>query len=154
MTDSIYDELVQAVHMGRPFVVDFEKRNIKLGRGCYLVKNGEWDTAKSLLPQDLHGVDVLKTIEDMYFSYKHSLPSERNDNKRRKYFKALPIEEIPMGLLWGGDYREKAQAKLEGFILCSILSGAFKWTENMGKWFYQSKNDPDLVILRSWIENN
>ena len=53
-----------------------------------------------------------------------------------------------------GERREVTQCKLEGFILCMIILGKFVWDEStMGKWFWQSKNDPDLVILRSWIEN-
>lgn len=153
MYNSIYEELNHQVFLGCPFSVDFEKRNIKVDKK-YLVKNGEWDEERQLLPVELQDVDILKTIEDMYFKYKYSLPSERNDGKRKRYFKAAKMEEIPDAMLWNSDYREREQAKLEGFILCSILSGKFKWTEDMGKWFYQSKNDPDLVILKSWIENN
>lgn len=153
MRNSIYEELHHEVFLGNSFSVDFGKRNIKVGKK-YLVKNGEWDEERQLLPVGLQDVNILKTIEDMYFKYKYSLPSERSDSKRRKYFKAAKMEEIPDALLWNSDYRDIEQAKLEGFILCSILCGKFKWTEDMGKWFYQSKNDPDLVILRSWVENN
>ena len=50
--------------------------------------------------------------------------------------------------------REVEQARLEGFILCSVLNGTLTWDEpTMGKWFWESKKDPDLVILRKWIEN-
>ena len=53
-----------------------------------------------------------------------------------------------------GERREVARAKLEGFVLCMIVNELFVWNETeIGKWFWQSKNDPDLVILRSWIEN-
>ena len=48
--------------------------------------------------------------------------------------------------------REVARAKLEGFILCVVLSGKFKWAKEMGSWFWVSKSDPDLVILRQFIE--
>ena len=93
-------------------------------------------------------------IRDLYTSYKYSLPSERNDNKRRRYFKALSVDELTDEQLIKADKRETRQAALEGFILCSILTGQLKWDEAiMGKWFYQSVSDPDLVILRSWIEN-
>jgi general stress protein 26 len=36
-----------------------------------------------------------------------------------------------------------------------ILSGQLTWDEDVmkGKWFYQSENDPDLILLRSWVEN-
>ena len=85
---------------------------------------------------------------------KHSLPSERSDSKRTKYFKALSIREMTDRQLMIADRREGAQARLEGFILCAIISGKLKWTNEMGSWFWQSKNDPDLIILKSWIENN
>ena len=107
-----------------------------------------------LVARPYNDYDVIKHIEEIYEFYKFSIPSERSDNKRRKYFKALSIEEIPDNRLLFAGKREVERARLEGFILCSILSDKFKWTEDLGKWFYQSKNDPDLVILRSWIENN
>ena len=97
---------------------------------------------------------VLATIEEFYKNYKYSLPSERSDNKRKKYFKALPVNELSDKQLMTADRREVTQAELEGYILCMILEGKFVWDEStMGKWFWQSNSDPDLVILRSWIEN-
>ena len=53
-----------------------------------------------------------------------------------------------------GERRDKAQIELELYVLCQILGG-FKWNpEKMGRWFWQSKVDKDLVILRHWIEPN
>jgi hypothetical protein len=55
-------------------------------------------------------------------------------------------------MLYGVD-REVAQFKLETYLLAWILSGLFVWDEeSMGKWFWQSQNDKDLVILRNWID--
>ena len=94
-------------------------------------------------------------IEILYENYKYSLPSERSDSKRRQYFKALPVDKLTDEQMATGERREVARAKLEGFILCMIVDGFFVWDEDeLGKWFYQSKRDPDLVILRNWIENN
>ena len=131
---------------------------MKVGKE-YLIKNGEYDTSREVFDMghreiyDLYS--VLHMLRMLYQNYKYSLPSERSDSKRKKYFKALPIEEIPDDKLFIAERRESAQARLEGFILCAIITGQFKWDEEiMGKWFYQSENDPDLVILRSWIENN
>lgn len=149
---TIFTELMQRVDSGETFHVDFQKRNMKVGK-TYLIKNGEYDTTRSL-GFEWHESEILRMIEELYTNYKHSLPSERNDSKRTKYFKALSISEMTDRQLMIADRREGAQARLEGFILCAIISGKFKWTENMGKWFWQSKNDPDLVILKSWIENN
>ena len=50
--------------------------------------------------------------------------------------------------------RETSQASLEGFVLCMIVNGQLIWDENImnGKWFWQSQTDPDLVLLRNWVE--
>lgn len=149
---TIFTELMQRVDSGETFQINFQKRNMKVGK-TYLIKNGEYDTTRSL-GFEWHESEILRVVEGLYANYKHSLPSERNDSKRTKYFKALSISEMTDRQLMIADRREGAQARLEGFILCAIISGKFKWTEDMGKWFYQSKSDPDLVVLRSWIENN
>jgi hypothetical protein len=153
MTKSIYGELMQRVDSGETFHIDFKTRTMKVGKD-FLVKNGEYDGARSFWPT-MKMNDMLNVIEDLYQHYKYSLPSERSDSKRKKYFKALPIESLTDKQLIIADRREGAQARLEGFILGMILNGSFVWDEQkLGKWFWQSKNDPDLVILRSWIENN
>ena len=149
---TIYEELIRRVSDGETFNIDFKNQTIKVGK-AYLIKNGEYDKKKfSWAPVSID--DVLNTIDRLYHEYKYSLPSERNDNKRKKYFKALPIDELTDIQLITAKNREVAQASLEGFILCSILYGNLVWDEDkMGKWFWQSEIDPDLVILRSWIEN-
>lgn len=154
----IYLELIERVSNGETFSVDFKKRNMKVGKE-YLIKNGEYDTSRALFPKlydepySLHV--ILHQIRDLYRNYKYSLPSERSDSKRRKYFKALSIDELTDEQLMRAQKREETQAALEGFVLCSIISGHLVWDKEVmqGAWFYQSKNDPDLVILRSWIEN-
>lgn len=153
MTKSIYGELMQRVDSGETFHIDFKTRTMKVGKD-FLVKNGEYDGTRSFWPT-MKMNDMLSVIEDLYQHYKYSLPSERSDSKRKKYFKALPIESLTDKQLIIADRREGAQARLEGFILGMILNGSFVWDEQkLGKWFWQSKNDPDLVILRNWIENN
>ena len=153
---TIYEELVRRVSDGESFYISLEKRQMKIGKEPIVVCNGVYDVTRTLMyDDDLTDINtVLLEIEHLYQNYKYSLPSERSDNKRKKYFKALSINDITDNQLMMAERREVAQAKLEGFILCAILSGKFKWTEELGNWFYQSKIDPDLVILRSWIENN
>ena len=42
---------------------------------------------------------------------------------------------------------------ISGFILCAILMNHLRWEDlTEEKWFYQSPNDKDLIILRQWIE--
>ena len=151
---TIFKELVERVSNGETFHIDFEKLIMKVGKD-FLIKNGEYDTSRLLFNQSEDPCPmelILRTIDVLYERYKYSLPSERSD-KRKTYFKALPMEEITDEQLMGAERREVAKSKLEGFILCMILEGRFVWDDNtMGKWFYQSKDDSDLVILRKWIE--
>ena len=155
---SIYLELIERVSNGEPFHIDFEKRDMKVGKE-YLIKEGKFDGIRPLLLcsdfdelQRLEG--ILSIIEGLYAKYKYSLPSERSDNKRKKYFKALPMEEITDEQLMVAERRETSQAALEGFVLCMIVNGQLVWDEKImnGKWFWQSQTEPDLVLLRSWVE--
>lgn len=149
----IYFEALERVQNGEPFYIDFEKRIMKVGRDK-LIDNGEWDTSKVLHTYNIYDEHVLlHMIRELYRNYKYSLPSLRSDSKRKKYFKALPIEELTDEEMIFSLPREVAQFALEAFVLCTILSGDFVWDEDLhGKWFYQRPSDPDLVILRSWVE--
>ena len=150
---TIYEEFVQRVSDGETFYINFKNKSMKIGKR-FVITDGVYDAERKLIDSDCNDVTaVLKQIENLYDDYKFSVPSERSDSKRRKYFKALPIDKLPDEKLMIAQRREVAQAKLEGFILCMVLNGQLKWTDEMGKWFWVSKNDPDLVILRNFIEN-
>lgn len=149
---TVYEELVQRVYDGDTFYINFKNRSMKIGKK-FIIADGIYDTERELIDCNYASTaDILSKIESLYADYKYSIPSERSDNKRRKYFKALSIEEIADEKLMIAQRREVAQAKLEGFILCMVLNGKFKWTTEIGQWFWQSKNDPDLVILKNWVE--
>lgn len=144
---TIFEKAVDAVTNGEKFKVNLEKRNLQIGNK-YLIKDGKYDGV-------LHNCVgfSISTFEELYQIYKHSRPSERSENKQRKYFKALKLNELEEDDMLYGDDRELAQLSLELYLLCWILSGTFVWDEeSMGKWFWQSQNDKDLVILRSWID--
>ena len=146
---TIYEELVKRVSEGEAFHIDFEKRTMKIGKQK-IIDNGKYDENRTLI--DFKGM-IFQTIDDLYKNYKYSLPSERSDSKRQKYFKALAVDEMTDEQLMCAERREIAQSKLEGFILCMVLMNVFTWDEfTMGRWFYQSTEDEDLVILRSWVE--
>lgn len=150
----IMEELVERVYDGEKFHIDLEKRNMKVGND-YLIRDGEYDKSKYQISDNSHIElnTVLFAIETFYNDYKYSIPSERSEGKRRKYFKALPIEELTDEQLVVGMPREVAQCALEGYMMCYILDGSLYWDEQlMGKWFWQSKNDNDLVILKKWIK--
>ena len=59
-------------------------------------------------------------------------------------FKALPESELTDDDMLYGVPREDAERQLE-----KAMKG-FSMPEDAGTWFWQSKNDKDLVIVRSW----
>ena len=89
---SIYLELLERVNNGEYFHINFEKKNMKVGND-YLIKEGEFDESKKLIDDlEFYSLnEILDNIEMLYEEYKYSLPSERSDNKLRKYFKELPM---------------------------------------------------------------
>lgn len=151
MSMIIYDELLERVREGETFSINLEKRNLRVGNK-WLVKSGAIADGDVIANIQYAPETMLLYIEYLYDKYKHSMPSERSESKRRLYFKALPVDKMSVIEMAVGEPREYARARLEGFILCSILMGYLEWNEDWGNWFYQSATDPDLVILRTWIE--
>ena len=149
---SILLEGLKRVESGERFHINFEERTMKIGQDK-VINNGEYDTMQVLYDEKFDNPrELLDKVRELYITYKFSLPSERSDKKRKKYFKAFPIEELTDEQLIYGVRREVAQYMLEAFILCAILNGDFIWSDEIhGKWFYQDKLEQDLVILKKWI---
>ena len=149
---NIFLKGLEQVENGERFYIDFEQRTMKIGQDK-VINNGEYDTSQVLCDERFENPRaLLDKVRELYITYKFSLPSERSDKKRKKYFKALPIEELTDEQLIYGERREVAQYILEAFILCAILNGDFIWNDEIhGKWFYQDKLEQDLVILKKWI---
>ena len=98
--------------------------------------------------------EFFSKVEELYHRYKHSIPSERSESTPRRYFMALPERELSDDDMLYGARRDKSQIELELFILCQLLGG-FNWNpEKFGWWFWQSKEDKELIILRQWVEPN
>ena len=149
---SIFLKGLEQVENGERFCINFEKRTMKIGQDK-LIDNGEYDITQILYDESFdNSRTLLDKLRELYIAYKFSLPSERSDKKRKKYFKALPIDELTDEQLIYGTRREIAQYMLEAFILCAILNGDFVWDDEIhGKWFFQDKSEQDLVILKKWI---
>ena len=147
--DNIYQNAIQAVESGSTFKVDFQSRSLKID-GKYVIENGKYEgeLGVSSCSED----EFLATIEELYHNYKHSIPSERSEGKSHRYFTALPERGLSDEAMLYGERRDKAQIELELYILCQITNG-LQWNpQKMGKWFWQSETDKDLVILREWVE--
>ena len=133
-------ELEQKIENGAKFHISFEKRELHIDGKQVDVSCAEQDFS-------------FEKLENLYRRYRHSLPGER-DNSRRNYFIALPEEELSDDDMFYGERRQIARFRLEFYVLRAIVSGALVWNEDWGKWFWQSKNDKSLVLLRSWVEQN
>lgn len=147
--ENIYHEAVRAVGEGARFKVDFRRRSLKID-GKYVIRDGRYDGELGV--PACTGDEFFSNMEDLYRRYKHSVPSERSESKSRQYFRALPEKDLDDGDMLYGERRDKAQAELELYLLCRILDGLEWHPETMGRWFWQSKADKDLVILREWVE--
>lgn len=96
----------------------------------------------------------VEELENLYHSYKFSIPTEKEENKRKPYFKALSIDELTSEALFLGINREIAREQLELTLLEGILNRSITWDIlHGGNWFWQSKNDGDFIILKEWVEN-
>ena len=95
---------------------------------------------------------TIPELEMLYKDYKYSFPSEE-ESKRKNYFKALSIDELPHKSLMAGVNRTEAREALELTLLQGILNGSITW-ESLGNkgWFWQSSNDRDFVILKEWVK--
>lgn len=83
-------------------------------------------------------------LEEAYAVYRHSIPSEKTMGKVPR-FKALRESELSEDDMLYGVPREQAEQELE-----QALQG-FAMPDTAGSWFWQSKEQPDLVVLRSWL---
>lgn len=148
--ENIYQETIRDVEDGAKFKIDFQSRSLKLN-GKYIIQDGEFEGNLGVEPS-IDTDEFLSQVEKLYYRYKNSIPSERSESKSRLYFRALPERKLSDDAMLFGEHREKAQFELELYVLCQILNG-FKWeSEKMGKWFWQSKMDKDLVILKKWVD--
>lgn len=147
--NNIYQEAIQAVRNGARFKVDFRSRSLKLD-GKYIVQGGAYEGELGV--SACCGEEFFAEVEELYRRYKHSVPSERSQNKSRLYFRALPEKELSDEDMLYGERRDEAQIELELYLLCQIILGMTWAPETMGRWFWQSKDDKDLVILREWVE--
>ena len=158
---SIYKDLIDAVDKGKKFKVDLINKSLWINRKK-IIKEGvivhEQSKDKQLIAPD----DLLCTmgwegslnenpwdwVEFLYQEFKHSVPREHSN--KRSYFKALSVDELTDEELAFNIDRDFGDAILCGYILLASLNGWLEWIHG-DYWFYQSKNDESLVVLRNFI---
>lgn len=93
---------------------------------------------------DISHQTSIEMLEAAYAAYKYSVPSEKTMHRTHRFY-ALPESELSDDDMLYGMPREQAEAALETAL------ADFAYPETAG-WFWQSENDPDLVILKSWTK--
>lgn len=138
----------EAVSQGARWRVDLKNRTLKVDGKIILDKD---TPINEVFERSYSGDEFLQQLELFYVLYQHSVPSERSESRTRSYFMALSESELSDDDFLYGQSREVSQFRLEAFVLVQILHG-LKWEESWGKWFWQSQNMKDLVLLREWID--
>ena len=140
----LYDEIINSVSSGSVFNVDLKKKVLQLDKNNVPLDNMSVNISSS--------EDMLSTIHKLFERYKYSVPSERSEGKKRRYFKALKLSEIDYDDFMFGEGRDTAQIKLELYVLLSSIYYKHFWEEIFKEhFFYQSDKDRDLIILKDWV---
>ena len=148
--ETIYEKAIEQVSQGVRCVVDFKTKTLKLSGKCV-------DLIGELGIKQCGNLDEwLDEVEDLYDDYKYSRPSQQSIKREGKAkFRALTMAELVNELghdaLSNPTPRNVAQAKLEVFILLSLVNGNFKPEELFAKdWFYQGA-DKSFILRKDWF---
>lgn len=147
---TIYEETIERVSQGAHCAVDFKNRTLTVN-GKSIDLNGEFGV------QPFNDLDEwLDEVENLYDEFKYSKPTQKSMKRERKSkFRGLTVEELVKEVghdaLSNPVSRDVAQAKLEVFILLSLVQGTFQPDELFAKdWFYQGA-DKSLIIRKDWF---
>lgn len=127
-------------------IIDLERKTVWSDNGEVLVKRGIIfdETLNAIQPIS---VDFLDTL---YQNYKHSVPDTgAKTQQNSRYFRALDITELSDRDLKNNISRRKAAEALELAVVIAYSRGDISFDRT--KWYWQSQQDPDFIILRKWV---
>lgn len=148
---TLYEEVIEQVSKGVRCSVDFKKRTIRLNGKLIKTAKRESGIEKC---ENLD--DWLDKVEDLYDEYKYSKPTQQSmERERKSKFHALSVSQLVNAIghdaLSNPIQRNVAQAKLEVFIVLSLIDRTFNPDELFAKdWFYQGA-DKSLIIRKDWF---
>lgn len=147
---TLYEEVIEQVSQGACCHVDFKKRTIRLNNKDINIE-GELGVG---VFADLD--EWLDEAEGLYDEFRYSKPTQRSMKRERKSkFRGLTVDQLVAqcghDALNNPISRDMAQAKLEVFILLSLIQGTFNPDELFAKdWFYQGA-DKSFIIRKDWF---
>lgn len=147
MKQSLYDSVIEQAHEGAKIRVNFKKHTLSINGKFIKLKNTDIG-----IPKYNNLNEWLEVVESLYDNYKYSRPTSRN---RKSKFKALSTTELIDMFghrgLWNPELRNVAQAKLEVFILLSLINNSFNPNVFFkDKWFYQGK-DKSFILKKDYF---
>ena len=148
----IYKEVLEMIEGGVLLKISLKERTLTIGRKRWINKGVVKENCTVEIKEE-NLEQVLEKIEELYAVYNHSLPGKGQRNS--DWFEALPEEMLDEDDYLYAPPRRESLDKLELYTLCALVSGKLYWDkEKMGKWFWASKKEKNLVLLRNWIETN
>lgn len=147
---SVFTEFLHEVERGKRYRINLKEKTIKINGNELLLTDDlidVYDTVELGLTEEIS--DFWNTVETLYTKYKKSVPSAHSKGNH-PYFHAENVEDLTDDELAFNEPRCYMQAALESYVLLSTLNGDVVW-QNEEHWFWQSKNDSQLIILKEWI---
>ena len=150
MDNDILTRAAVAAALGMRVDVDLNEHCLAI-EGDLLVSHGHW--------QGELGVDqvghnaALAMIEQAYADYERSVPAHDGRDHSR-WFYATGEDRLTDAQLALGEERPLARCRLEVLTLALIVNGSLSNESPLmrGRWFWQSKLHPRLVILAQWLK--
>ena len=105
--ENVFQNTCKAVENGATFKIDLSTGTLKVGKTT-VIRNGQLDDMNPGT-EEFDGLPVLDVIEDLYAQYKTSIPSEKSDAGRSRYFRALRECDLEDGDMLYGIPRSVAQ---------------------------------------------
>ena len=146
---SIYDQAIEAAEQHIAVEVSLTSHSLCIG-GEPVVDGGRWQGDLGVTVVD--EAHALEMVEELFAAYQASAP-DTGSSCRSRWFYVRRADEMTDQELSMGCERSVARCRLEVTTLALILNGSLSKSgpQMQGKWFWQSKTHPRLVLLAEWM---
>lgn len=154
---SLLYKVIQESKNNKRIKIDLKNKNLLIDNK-YFIKNKEVDDSITnlIVYNDLidYGIDECDVncwdvLYNLYELFKYSVPRKNKKYQKKSYFKAIDHNELSDKELIENMDRTEIQNVLEAYVLICSLMG--KLVINNQHWFWQSKEDKDLIVLKEWL---
>ena len=156
LKDSLYETLIVCARDYKSVKTNLKKGDLTVDKTKrFVIDHKQIYGIAGINSSDLQEIGIEDCIADpwhvlelLYERYKHSVTKK---DFKKTYFKALNKDELSDADIINGEDRYIARCMLEGYVVLASANGILQWPDEKF-WFWQSKTDPDLIVLRDWIK--